>query len=310
MLVRLLYIGLYVTSFAYAFRAPDYPQKNKVVEPSKTRMQIATQDSLTKGNKRVFVGRPTASRHNWGAGKTYESEYWRDPRIHTFGNVGFWGSIHAFLAPLSTKIIDVLAYEGTDIRQVVAEELSQRVKSSKTRVLDLCCGVGISTRALHNAFPDAEAVIGVDSSYEMISMANFLSRHLSMVKPLVNKKGLAYPAAATTFTRANAEMTSFPKESFDLVTVMYAFHEAPKTGRDRILREAARLLGPGGTLAVIDICTDYTPSKSMLAGEPYVLEYQKNIHKQLRTFRGFGKVTYKTLVPNHVGMWVLERGLF
>lgn len=151
----------------------------------------------------------------------------------------------------------------------MAEELSQRVKSSKTRVLDLCCGVGISTRALHNAFPDAEAVIGVDSSYEMISMANFLSRHLSMVKPLVNKKGLAYPAAATTFTRANAEMTSFPKESFDLVTVMYAFHEAPKTGRDRILREAARLLGPGGTLAVIDICTDYTPSKSMLAGEPY-----------------------------------------
>lgn len=39
-----------------------------------------------------------------------------------------------------------------------------------------------------------------------------------------------------------------------------------------------------------------------------VLEYQKNIHKQLRTFRGFAKVTYETVIPNHVGMWVMKRG--
>ena len=38
-----------------------------------------------------------------------------------------------------------------------------------------------------------------------------------------------------------------------------------------------------------------------------VLEYQKNIHSQLRTMSGFDRVTYKTIVPNHVGMWVLRR---
>lgn len=75
--------------------------------------------------------------------------------------------------------------------------------------------------------------------------------------------------ASTTFSRANAENTQLPSRSFDLVTVMYAFHEAPSHGRQNILKEAHRLLQPGGTLAVIDICTDYTPSKSMLAGEPY-----------------------------------------
>jgi ubiquinone/menaquinone biosynthesis C-methylase UbiE len=159
----------------------------------------------------------------------------------------------------------------------VAEELSQKVKSSKARVLDLCCGVGISTRALGDAFPDAETVIGVDTSSQMISMAQFLSFHLAFFKPLMQPLVQFFSrgtnrvacAAATTFTRGNAESTPFPCQSFDLVTIMYAFHEAPKEGRDRILREAHRLLGPGGTLAVIDICTEYEPSKPMLAGEPY-----------------------------------------
>ncbi len=159
--------------------------------------------------------------------------------------------------------------------------------------MDLCCGVGISTRALRNAFPHAETVMGIDTSSEMISMANFLSKHLASVKPLIQRltskigQTYAYLPCSTNFTRANAEHTYLPSRSFDLVTVMYAFHEAPNQGRHKILMEAHRLLQPGGTLAVIDICTDYTPSKSMLAGEPYVLEYQKNIHSQLRSFKGF-----------------------
>jgi ubiquinone/menaquinone biosynthesis C-methylase UbiE len=106
---------------------------------------------------------------------------------------------------------------------------------------------------------------------------------------------------------ANAEQTELPGQSFDLVTIMYAFHEAPKEGRDRILQEAYRVLQPGGTLAVVDISTDYTPSDTMLAGEPYVLEYQKNIHRQLKSMRGFSKVKYQDIVPNHVGMWILKR---
>jgi methylase of polypeptide subunit release factors len=81
-------------------------------------------------------------------------------------------------------MIDLIAYEGIDVRQAVCEkvlwcfrpthleliplfqvahELSNRVKSSKARVVDLCCGVGISTRALHNAFPEAETVLGIDT---------------------------------------------------------------------------------------------------------------------------------------------------
>jgi ubiquinone/menaquinone biosynthesis C-methylase UbiE len=87
----------------------------------------------------------------------------------------------------------------------------------------------------------------------------------------------------------------------------YAFHEAPRVGRERILREARRLLHTGGTLAVVDISSSYQPSKSMLAGEPYVLEYQKNFDRQLKLFKGFIRVQHKILVPGHVSMWILKR---
>jgi ubiquinone/menaquinone biosynthesis C-methylase UbiE len=130
----------------------------------------------------------------------------------------------------------------------------------------------MSTRALRIAFPEAETVVGVDTSSEMISMAQFLSQHSSVAMRLAHSFTRQYKTMtcprATSFTEGNAENMLFPGRSFDLVTIMYAFHEAPKEGHDRILREAHRLLEPGGTLAVIDICTDYTLSKAMLAGGP------------------------------------------
>ena len=193
---------------------------------------------------------------------------------------------------------------------------------------DLCCGVGISTRALKAAFPDADSVIGVDTSPEMVAMANFLVGHLRFITSMfgqdlvttyevVKEQGRKIKKAAIkkdnclfnhlSFSQANAEDTKLPGKSFDLVTIMYAFHEAPMAGRSKMLREARRLLQPGGTLAVVDIATDYTPSASMLAGEPYVKEYQQNIHRQLSKFSGFQSFEYKTLVPGHVDMWILKR---
>lgn len=87
----------------------------------------------------------------------------------------------------------------------------------------------------------------------------------------------------------------------------YGFHEIPFMGRYKILREARRLLAQGATLAIVDISPDYEPSPSMLAGEPYVLEFKRNIQKQLGSIRGFANVQYKEMVPGHVGVWLLTR---
>lgn len=50
---------------------------------------------------------------------TTTTEYWNDSRIHTLGNCGFMGAVHAAMAPLSTRLIDDVAYKGVDIRKTV-----------------------------------------------------------------------------------------------------------------------------------------------------------------------------------------------
>ena len=134
--------------------------------------------------------------------------------------------------------------------------------------------------------------MGIDTSKEMIAMAEFITSHInnfpitrisshhlqdscSASYKAMKKKGYAMKHKAIQCLSCNAEATLLPNRSVDLVTVlMYAFHEAPKKGREAILQEARRLLSPGGTLAVVDISTDYVPSKSMLlSGERYVQEY-------------------------------------
>jgi len=213
------------------------------------------------------------------------------------------------------------------VRRKVAKELRELFEEGDARVLDLCCGVGYSTRALRRAFPEAKAVIGLDTSPQMVAMANFLTKHFAIVIPWFQnlKKRFSVGVAlleeqqgkikATTgrifrgvhFKKANAEMTNYNDQSFDLITVMYAFHEAPKKGREQIIKEARRLLAPGGVLAIVDISSDYEPSPNMLAGEPYVKEYQQNMSGQLHQMKGFLRPEYKTVVPGHVGMWTLRR---
>lgn len=259
-------------------------------------------------------------------------EYWSRPDIHTFGNMGFGGALHAAIAPFATKMIDVKAYGGQDVRKMISEELRARVMSDKgggARVCDLCCGVGISTRALGEVFHDAELVVGVDTSPEMISMAKAISgheqgvrsaltRHYEGLKNLLGQKYKAVFASSTvidtdpypdhrhaTYSLANAENTDLPNNTFNLVTIMYAFHEVPEQGRSRIIQEAKRLLKVGGTLAVVDISPTYTPSKYMLAGEPFVIEYQQNIDKQLANVPGLRLSKRKEVVPGHVNMWLL-----
>ena len=76
-------------------------------------------------------------------------------------------------------------------------------------------------------------------------------------------------------------------------------------GRSKIINEAWRVLRRGGQLAIIDISPSYEPSAPMLAGEPFVLEYQQNIDKQLEDFPGFTLAKRKSVVPGHVTMWLL-----
>eukprot|EP00568_Trieres_chinensis_P004517 CAMPEP_0183306340 /NCGR_PEP_ID=MMETSP0160_2-20130417/10788_1 /TAXON_ID=2839 ORGANISM="Odontella Sinensis, Strain Grunow 1884" /NCGR_SAMPLE_ID=MMETSP0160_2 /ASSEMBLY_ACC=CAM_ASM_000250 /LENGTH=355 /DNA_ID=CAMNT_0025469691 /DNA_START=154 /DNA_END=1218 /DNA_ORIENTATION=- len=285
--------------------------------------KISSPISFTAENNDKYKEKEAWGIQNSSHEENFEAQrYWFNARIHTLGNTGPGGGLHAAVSPLATLVIDKVAYKGVNVRKMVSKKLSEQVHKSGAHILDLCCGVGMSTQALQDAFVDADEIVGVDTSPEMIEMAKAVSRHGQFVRSLMsalviavkkNSRGIlkmmfgAYATAVQSckaaFVQENAEHTRFPDQSFDLVTIMYAFHEAPLEGRERILNEGHRLLKNGGTLALVDISPDYQPGFSMLLGEPYVLEYLEHIDLQMRNVPGFTDSSYETVVPGHVGMW-------
>jgi hypothetical protein len=126
--------------------------------------------------------------------------YWDDPRIHNFGN-NAW--ISAVAAPIATKIIDIKAYDGVDLRKQILGDISQ-----SESVCDMCCGIGTST---------VKWGTGVDTSDSFLTMAKVKSVGTSQ-----------------KFVKGNAE-TYGEYKSYDVVTCFFATHEMPRAARIKVL---------------------------------------------------------------------------
>lgn len=244
---------------------------------------------------------PLQGRWTRGRNRPWEEQpYWNDPRIHQFGNSGVSGFLHAILAPISSTIIDN-AGPGIAVRDKMAKILVDLVdkrdpSAPPLQVVDLCCGAGVSTRALQNAMPTAN-VMGMDTSCEMLRSAE-LWQTGEVIFGTQN---------VPEFRKANAEETKLPDSSVDLVVCVYGFHEIPFGPRERILTEMMRIVKPGGLVAVADISKDRELSLGMLAGEPYALEYQRNFPRQIGTHPNFS-MRYD-IAKGHLTMWTLRKPL-
>ena len=150
----------------------------------------------------------------------------------------------------------VLPPNETWVRQGVVDAIAGQPR----RIIDLGCGTGSTTLMLKQAFPDAE-VMGVDLSPYMLVMAD---------------RKAAEAELAIQWRQGNAENTGLPNASFDVVTASLLFHETPPHVTRSILREAFRLLVPGGQVIILDgnqkslRLTDWLTE---IFEEPYIKDY-------------------------------------
>ena len=100
------------------------------------------------------------------------------------------------------------------------------------RILDLGCTVGHSTLPYADAFPGAE-IYGIDVGAPVLRYAH--ARAESMDVPV-------------HFSQQNAEATDFPDGYFDLIVSHILVHETSHKAIRNIMREANRLLAPGGAV--------------------------------------------------------------
>ena len=185
---------------------------------------------------------------------------WKDPRIHNIGNHGKGGWLHAQMAAPFTRMLERVAYGGVDVREVVC-------KLAPPGTVDLGCGVGLST-------PDDG--IGVDASSEMLDVATRTRTCCTFYRGLAERWGAA--------------------DSAPLVIVSFLLHEQPRERRVRILRNAQRI--STGRVLVLDVHPEYRPSRAMLSGEPFLLDFLSHIEGEMADV--FWKTQTYDLVPGRV----------
>jgi len=133
-------------------------------------------------------------------------------------NFGYWAAVPA---PSSQR-------EASD---ALVDRLLEAVPVKSGRILDVACGIGGSTARLTRYFA-ADAITAINISDAQLAEARKRT-----------------PGSA--FLRMDATHLDFPDDHFDAVLcVEAAFHFDT---RDDFLREALRVLKPGGTLTLSDV---------------------------------------------------------
>lgn len=150
------------------------------------------------------------------------------------------------------------------LRQSYHTLLQQHISTPPKTIVDLACSVGMSTFALQAVYPDAQ-LTGIDLSPYFLAIARYRSSQNENTKPI-------------TWIHATAEATGLPDASFDLVSTHLLFHELPQTAAIATLKEARRLLHPGGHLAIMDM----NPKSEIYAQmPPYILTLLKSTEPYL-----------------------------
>jgi demethylmenaquinone methyltransferase/2-methoxy-6-polyprenyl-1,4-benzoquinol methylase len=139
------------------------------------------------------------------------------------------------IAPTYDRLNHLLSF-GLDRRwwRKTATTFREILVRPEARVLDICCGTGdLTATLLGKRPPNAEPIVGLDFSPEMLTLAE-----------------RKYAGANIRWIEADAMALPFADNSFDLVTSAFGFRNL--TNYAAGLAEIHRVLRPAGSIAILE----------------------------------------------------------
>lgn len=199
----------------------------------------------------------------------YPEYYFRPFHAYDEGNMGWtpaWECESAALTVHATLWGGETVEGDRQLRDNYHRILAEHLPCPPAAILDLGCSVGMSTVALKALYPEA-AVMGLDLSPYFLAVAQ-----------------RTYGDRDCQWLHGAAEATGLPDASFDLVSTCLLFHELPQEASRAVLREARRLLKPGGHLALMDMNPQ---ARGFATMPPHVLTLLKSTEPYLDQYLAF-----------------------
>lgn len=138
---------------------------------------------------------------------------------------------HDWLLPLYDPMVKLLG--GDAARRALIEQAELQ---RGHRVLEIGCGTGTLATMTKRLHADVE-VMGLDPDAKALERA---------------KHKAAREKVSVQFDQGFADELPYPDESFDRIFSAFMFHHLPSGERVQTLREARRVLKPGGELHMLD----------------------------------------------------------
>jgi ubiquinone/menaquinone biosynthesis C-methylase UbiE len=172
-------------------------------------------------------------------------------------------------------------------------------------ILDLGCSTGKSTLPYCDLYPRAN-VTGIDYAAPMLKFAHKLAEGRG-------KK--------VNYSQRNAENTGLADNSFDLIVAIWLFHEIPVKAMHNVVREAYRLLRPGGVFAFMEsppyqILNKINPLSEVVFDtvardmvDPWIPQLLKLDRSKLLRDGGFQDAREETL-PNSLTGWQSDESYY
>ena len=189
----------------------------------------------------------------------------------------YFGTIELYRAAKGLSANAPIGEPG--LGRYIASVIRKRYPGLKPRrILDLGCGPGTETLALHEAFPDAE-IHGVDLSGPFLRFAHAWAEDAGVV---------------AHYRQADAQRTGYPDGHFDLIVSHILFHETWHDLVPKIFAETRRILAPGGVFLAADV--PYQPSRMSITKQVTNDWQVRNNGEPFWT--GFADTDVRTLLVN------------
>lgn len=206
-------------------------------------MSVATSPAISFEFPGLVPGSPAETPADVDVQSSYDGSnvVFRLLRMESWGPALMNLGSHTFRGPLA--FLNVLANLELAQRRLVIQAINLLNVPRQARVLDVACGRGKSSFIVHCMFPEA-TVVGLDLLHGHVQVARTLFAQVD---------NLSYVAG-------DATRLHFPDASFDRVMCLEAAFHFPD--RAQFLREAFRVLRPGGRLIIVDFAWNTDADRS------------------------------------------------